>query len=507
MRTSLNGRSNMTSYEIIVYTGDKRGAGTDSQVYITLFGKDGKQTGKIHLKNSNNKNPFERKQTDKFCVKAEYIGELIKLRIEHDNSGRSSGWFLDRVSIFYFFLFSNINISILFYQIVVTDLNDLKTKYIATCNKWLAKDEGDRQIARELILNKQASGIKNNNQYKITVYTGNKKDAGTDADVFITLYGNLGETGVIMLDNKKNNFEAGQKDEFTIECPTVGKLNKILIAHNNKGLASGWFLDRILIEDLNKNHIYEFPCNRWLAKNEDDKQISRFLFPKKATDHEKEPTTAILTDVGFSYTVTVYTGDKRNAGTDARVYIVMHGKNSSSSKIFLSNGKFEKKSVDKFIIDAPNDLSPLTALDIGHDNSGAGSGWYLDKVVVECPRTGIKQTFPCNNWLADDEADKRIERQLIEDLSLRQMHPPTVPWHIWVYTSDKKGASTNAQVTLVLYGQNGKSRDIKLENNSNTLQQGHCDQYAADIHDVGIPFKLRVSLNNQSLSTSWCLDR
>ncbi|CAF2908011.1 unnamed protein product [Rotaria sp. Silwood2] len=487
MRTSLNGPSKTTSYEILVYTGDKRGAGTDSQVYITLLGKDGKQTGKIHLKNSNNKNPFERKQTDKFCVKGEYIGELVKLRIEHDNTGRSSGWFLD--------------------QIVVTDLNDLRTKYIATCNKWLAKDEGDRQISRELLLNKQASGIKNNNQYKITVYTGNKKSAGTDADVFITLYGNLGETSAIMLDNKKKNFEAGQKDEFTIECPTVGELNKILIAHNNKGLASGWFLDRILIEDLNKYRIYEFPCNRWLAKDEDDKQISRVLFPIKSTDHGKEPTTAIFTDVGISYTITVYTGDKKNAGTDARVYIVMHGKNSSSNKIYLSNGKFEKKSVDKFTINAPNDLSPLTALDIGHDNSGIGSGWYLDKVVVECPSTGIKQTFLCNNWLADDEGDKRIERRLKEDLSLRQIHPQTIPWHIWVYTSDKKGASKNAQVILVLYGQNGKSIDIKLEKSSNTLQQGHCDQYEADINDVGIPFKLRVSLNNQSLSTSWRLDR
>ncbi|CAF0916712.1 unnamed protein product [Rotaria sordida] len=477
----------VTTYEIIVYTGGKRNAGTDSQVYVTLFGKNGKKTGKIHLQNSNNKDPFERNQADKFHVQGEYIGELIKLRIEHDNSGLLSGWFLDRI--------------------VVTDLNDSKTKYTATCNKWLAKDEDDKQISRELILTKQASGIKTKNQYKITIYTGNKKGAGTDANVFITLYGNLGETGAIMLDSKKKNFEVGQKDEFTIECPSVGELNKILIAHNNKGLAAGWFLDRILIEDLSNNHTYEFPCYKWLAKDEDDKQISRFLFPKKSTNYEKEPTTAIFTDVGISYTITVYTGNKTNAGTDARVYIVMHGKNSSSSKIFLNNGKFEKKSIDKFTIDVPINLSPLAALDIGHDNSGIGSGWYLDKVIVECPSTGIKQTFPCNNWLADNEGDKRIERRLKEDLSLRETNPPAIPWYIWIYTSDKKGAGTNGQVNLVLYGYNGKSKTIKLERKSDTFQQGHCDQFATDIHDIGIPFKLRVNLNNYNLSTSWHLDR
>jgi hypothetical protein len=79
-------------------TGNERGGGTDSQVYVTLFGNDGKRTDKLHLKNSaNNKNPFERNQTDTFRVKGGYIGELVKLRIEHDNTGSLAGWFLDRV--------------------------------------------------------------------------------------------------------------------------------------------------------------------------------------------------------------------------------------------------------------------------------------------------------------------------------------------------------------------------------------------------------------------------
>jgi hypothetical protein len=53
---------------------------------------------------------------------------------------------------------------------------------------------------------------------------------------------------------------------------------------------------------------------------------------------------------------------------------------------------------------------------------------YIDlilQVVVDCPSTGIKQTFPCNRWLADDEGDKRIERRLIEDESLRETRPPS----------------------------------------------------------------------------------
>jgi len=48
------------------------------------------------------------------------------------------------------------------------------------------------------------------NRYKATVYTGKKLGAGTDAEVFITLYGDQGESGPIVLKDKKNNFESGQ---------------------------------------------------------------------------------------------------------------------------------------------------------------------------------------------------------------------------------------------------------------------------------------------------------
>jgi hypothetical protein len=68
----------------------------------------------------------------------------------------------------------------------------------------------------------------------------------------------------------------------------------------------------------------------------------------------------------------------------------MHNNKSSSGQIFLSNGKFEQKSVDLFTIDGPDDLSPLTALDIGHDNSGVGPGWYLDKVCLGEKQIRIK---------------------------------------------------------------------------------------------------------------------
>jgi hypothetical protein len=66
------------------------------------------------------------------------------------------GFLIEYEDLFYL----NADISILFYQIIVIDLYDPKTKYIATCNKWLAKNEDDGQIFRDLILHKETGGIR-----------------------------------------------------------------------------------------------------------------------------------------------------------------------------------------------------------------------------------------------------------------------------------------------------------------------------------------------------------
>ncbi|CAF0982480.1 unnamed protein product [Didymodactylos carnosus] len=463
-----------TEFEIICVTGDKRNAGTDANVYITLFGKESK-TKKIHLQ-SRSKNPFERGQSDTFNVKAEYVGELDKIRIEHDNTGSAPGWFLERV--------------------VITDRYDPDTKYFASCNKWLARDEGDGQISRDLVCSKDVMGSR-----KLTVITGNKMGAGTDADVYLTLFGQLGESGAILLDDKKNNFEKGATDHFDIECPSVGEIDKILIAHNNKGAAPGWFLDKILIDDIDQRRTYEFRCQKWLATDEGDGQISRFLLPVKGHSSGKQATE------GIPYTVSVTTGDKINAGTNARVYLIMYGEqdDNTSGKIFLSDGTFERERTDIFHIDGPYGLSPLAYIDIGHDDSGMNPGWYLGNVVIDCPSTGIKQTFHCDKWLATDEGDRRIERRLFE--TKREVRPPSVPWYVWVYTSDIRGAGTDSDVSMVLYGSKGKTDDIKLVSKSNSFEAGECDEFKVDAADVGKPYKLRVGHNNKRAFAPWHLDR
>jgi hypothetical protein len=66
-------------YEIVTVTGNVKGAGTDANVFITLFGKTG-QTPKLQLKNSSSENQFERNQSDIFVLKTKCCGPLTKIR-------------------------------------------------------------------------------------------------------------------------------------------------------------------------------------------------------------------------------------------------------------------------------------------------------------------------------------------------------------------------------------------------------------------------------------------
>ena len=49
---------------------------------------------------------------------------------------------------------------------------------------------------------------------------------------------------------------------------------------------------------------------------------------------------------------------------------------------------------------------------LGHDGTGLGSGWYVDSVTVDIESHGKHLVFPCHKWLATDEDDGKIEREL-----------------------------------------------------------------------------------------------
>jgi hypothetical protein len=126
--------------------------------------------------------------------------------------------------------------------------------------------------------------------YRIVVPTGDVPDAGTDSNIYLTMYGEFGTNGERLLDNSDNNFERDKTDVFQLETRNVGKINAVRIRSDDAGDNSGWFLDKIIITDDAEAKEYTFPCNRWLATDEDDHSLERVLYPALVTDAARKPT-------------------------------------------------------------------------------------------------------------------------------------------------------------------------------------------------------------------------
>ena len=66
-------------YKVTTYTGDVRGAGTDANVFIEIYGQNGQKSGAKKLDAKGN--PFERAAVDVFSVDSYDLGDLQKIRI------------------------------------------------------------------------------------------------------------------------------------------------------------------------------------------------------------------------------------------------------------------------------------------------------------------------------------------------------------------------------------------------------------------------------------------
>lgn len=468
-------------YEIEVLTGNNRGAGTDAHVFITMFGNVG-STGRVQLVNRNI-NTFERGQTDVFKIKVKYLGKIQRVMIDHDNTGFAPGWLLDRI--------------------IITNLSNPKERRYFVCNKWLSKDDDDGEISRLLLGTSSLDNVAQSHKYTISTYTGNVRGAGTDATVYITLFSKNGSSTEMKLNDSSNNFERKKIDVFNVECPILGELSRVRIRHNNKGVAAGWFLDKVTVKD-GESKLFEFPCGRWLSVSEDDGQISRDLVLLGGDGDLAS---------GIPYRVNITTGDLRGAGTDAKVYVIMYGGKEGgdiSGKLWVQNGEknnFDRGKTDLFHVECAEELSPLHHLTIGHNNKGTAAGWFCESVIIEAPTTGIVQTFFCRQWLADDEGDGLFERDLFEDIDYRKQREKKNVWNVAVHTSDIRAAGTDANVYFILYGDKGNSEVKPLGNKTDNFEQGNVDKFNVDIKDVGIPFKMIIGHDNAKLYSDWHLDK
>ncbi len=118
--------------------------------------------------------------------------------------------------------------------------------------------------------------------YRIDVYTGDidwTLGEGTDARVYLTLVGTLLETSrcssmELRLDTPDvNDFEAGQHNTFLVTAERFESVDRIVLRHDGTGSYSGWYVDHLVITELDSGRSWRVNAHRWLALDEEDGRL------------------------------------------------------------------------------------------------------------------------------------------------------------------------------------------------------------------------------------------
>jgi len=236
-----------SKYKFEITTGTLPGAGTSSNVFISIIGT--KSYTNFFSINSLTKNGFITGHTETFESLAENVGEIKEIKIKCNSHGVNDNWFLSRLRI----KKSNKNEFVTF-----PFFNWIKPDKIYT-------------LTKDLI------------EYTIKIYTGDVARAGTDANVSMIIFGSKRKSRTIALNEliARNAFEAGKTDYLKITEKNLGRIKQIKIWHNEQWFADGWFLNKIIIRNDTTGRETTFPYYSWLDKSEKPNSTNIILTAEK----------------------------------------------------------------------------------------------------------------------------------------------------------------------------------------------------------------------------------
>ncbi|XP_064636931.1 allene oxide synthase-lipoxygenase protein-like isoform X2 [Lineus longissimus] len=107
-------------------------------------------------------------------------------------------------------------------------------------------------------------------EYVVYVRTGDKKRAGTDANVKFQMHDSDNRsTPPQDLDVLfKDDFERGETDVFPLRnVNKIGPIQAVEFWRDNTGVSPNWFVEKIVVEDRKRHTFYFFPVHRWIKED------------------------------------------------------------------------------------------------------------------------------------------------------------------------------------------------------------------------------------------------
>ena len=306
--------------------------------------------------------------------------------------------------------------------------------------------------------------------YTVKIKTGEAKDAGTSANVFIRLVGRKGrKTRTIPLEVvQRQRFEPGKVETFSLQEPDIGELESLELEHDGDTLADSWFVDDVTVEMPTKGRAYYFDCHQWFSKEQGDGRTKRVLQVQDSNQGSFRPCKTLLRkdhsfhffDLVIPYEVTFRTGDLDEAGCDGDVSLKLFGDQGSSSEhvIRKDEGNFERAAIDTFRCELDDVGKPIKVrVTIIPKQKKGRNKWYLESVELVKITKGNDRAKPyffgLQNWISK-ESDFHRDIPITKDG--RALVGQT-NYRVTTKTSDLDGASSDSNVFVTIFGRNSNS--------------------------------------------------
>jgi hypothetical protein len=236
-------------------------------------------------------------------------------------------------------------------------------------------------------------------RYKVTIRTGDVDRAGTDATIRLALEGSGGRSNDLRVVSGNSpveapylwvgEFERGHTDYVYVQSRDLGILNRIWLSQNGTGLSPGWYIQEISVQDLISGRAWVVRPQSWLI----GANLVRW-FPLQPY--------LPVTYPNIPYQVSVVTGDRGSAGTDADVKVEFVGRTGwRTGGLNLDTpdvDDFERGSVGYYTVSA-RDVGEVAMLRLSLSTGAGDASWYCQEVVLRHPVTGQVWVFPVNAWL------------------------------------------------------------------------------------------------------------
>ncbi|CAF3778507.1 unnamed protein product [Rotaria sp. Silwood1] len=427
------------------------------------------------VRSKTNKDRFEKSQKNLFEIETIDIGQPKKIKISHDHSDFSLDWLLEDVEI---------------------EIPNLGHKWIFQCDKSINKRKSDYKFEIDLYPKQMSIEVSR------SFYTSNIPGSGTDANVFIQIYGINKSTDKIILSNQIDRhriFKIGSIDTFLIELDDIGdNIEKIRIGHDNQGFDPSWHLDRVEIRRLikgEKSKTYLFKCNRWFSKSEDDQSIVRELIKDKFLN---------------KYIIDIYTNDKLSYYKNEYIYITIYGDNyyTNEYKFELSQtyiNKIETNIIHRFIIESDY-LGYIYKIKIRHN-------YYqlLEKIQINDDKQIF--TFYSQQSLSINKDDSNIEQIFYEKdyqglIINKESFEEYIPYIIKIKTGQSYDAGTSANVFIRLIGSKGRQTsriELKVMHRQ-YFQPGKIETFSLEDIDIGDVNMIEIEHNGYNIDDDWFID-